>query len=69
MMALEQLTDAGRSGRDVGRGWRAAGRLRTRLLAGVVALLLAAGMATGQAGSQPSLPDPCRMAPNLPYCP
>jgi hypothetical protein len=69
MMGLEQPTGAGRRARGFGRGGRAARRLRTQLLAGLVVLLLASGMATGQAAAQPSLPDPCQMAPNLPYCP
>jgi hypothetical protein len=39
------------------------------LLALPLALLLASATAAGQAAPQPAPPDPCQMAPNLPYCP
>ncbi len=39
------------------------------LLALPLALLLASATAAGQVAPSPSPPDPCQMAPNLPYCP
>jgi hypothetical protein len=68
MMAFKQPTRVMLSARG-GRGWGRAGALASWLLAGLAVLLLASGMAVGQAGPPPAPPDPCQLAPNLPYCP
>jgi hypothetical protein len=67
MTALRQPTDALPSACGGGRGWGGARALVGWLLAGLAALLLASAMAAGQAAPAP--PDPCQLAPNLPYCP
>ena len=43
--------------------------MTTWIVAGLLLALLTSAMAAGQAAPQPAPPDPCQMAPNLPYCP
>jgi preprotein translocase subunit SecG len=69
MVALKPVIGAMLSVSGGGRGSGGAGALLTRSFALLAALLLASAVAAGQAAPAPSLPDPCEMAPNLPYCP
>jgi hypothetical protein len=67
-MAFKQPTGALSSVRGGRRGWGEASAMTTWLLVGLLLALLTSARAAGQAAPSPSLPDPCQMAPNLPYC-
>ena len=69
MMAFKQPTGAMLSVRGGGRGSGGACTMMTWIVVGLLIALLTSARAAGQAAPAPAPPDPCQMAPNLPYCP
>lgn len=69
MKALKQPTGAMLAARGRGRRRGGAIAMLTWILVWLLLGLLTAAVAAGQAAPAPAPPDPCQMAPNLPYCP
>jgi hypothetical protein len=68
MKALKQPTGAKLSARGGGRGSWGVSVMMSWIVVGLLIALLTSARAAGQAAPAPSPPDPCQMAPNLPYC-